>query len=363
MTDSSGKPSIKLPIVLRPTRAALWVGGEPQFPIDATFYLTAIRAELEHMIHSAMRFRALTDQTPPINDLSLADKVWTHARGFLNYVDGLTRFLGCGLHELGTRFRVASSPNAAIALWAIHGVVDGMMQEHWSPEDSARYISDPSRLAKLASLYDDLPPFEFDFTAPTPAVAKRQAESKPPSGDGIDFAAVAFALPTEPAGLPAFDSKAMFLDFVKLYPEQARSLAGMTFRDVMAGYEVDKPEPPVKPTEATAPPSPTEPTEAPSPAASPSAPSESPPIDFEALAARLLQDHRARPAALVRFMSDRKAASFEDIGDSIYRDTRPPVDETIRALVNRTNNHLRELRSALKFHTSGRYVSRSIGPD
>lgn len=85
--------------------------------------------------------------------------------------------------------------------------------------------------------------------------------------------------------------------------------------------------------------------------------------DYEALADRLLRDRHAKPAALVRFMATRRTASYEDIGDELYGDGGPPNETTIRTLVCRTNNRLQELRSTLKFRTTGRYVVGTVGPD
>ncbi|MDG3006083.1 hypothetical protein [Paludisphaera mucosa] len=200
--DGDDAHPCKSPIVLRPTLMTrfvsrplppAWPGGGPRFPIDARFYLAALRAEMAWLIYSATRFHDLisTDGVSPPDGISvhaLATEVWSRTRAFLHYSDGLMRVMGCGLHELDGRLRVVGMPESSTDLWTIHGIVDAIKFKHSSDVDYARYISTPARLAGLIALIDGLPPFEFDFSilaeppppAPSPKPRQEATVTGPP---------------------------------------------------------------------------------------------------------------------------------------------------------------------------------------
>jgi len=183
-------PPFKSPVVLRPTLMTPfderplpppWPGGKPRFPIDAAFYVAALRAELAWMIHAATRFRTLLDEAEPVDSYAanmLGHAVWGRARGFFHYTEGLLRLMGCGLRQVDSMLRVVGMPEGRFALSAMYDMADEMRFKHSSTQDYARFISDPSRLAGLKALYDSLCPFELDFTKPLePLDATETSES------------------------------------------------------------------------------------------------------------------------------------------------------------------------------------------
>ena len=88
---------------------------------------------------------------------------------------------------------------------------------------------------------------------------------------------------------------------------------------------------------------------------------EAPPIDFDAVAESLLREKQAAPSRLVKFMKDRSVATFQDVMDEVCGGERR--ETTVRTLVNRTNNHLHDLKSRLSFSTKDSQVIRDIAPE
>jgi hypothetical protein len=101
------------------------------------------------------------------------------------------------------------------------------------------------------------------------------------------------------------------------------------------------------------------------PAAEPAA---APEIDYEAIVAALLNANRVKPSRLVKLMSDRLAASCEDILEEVCQGDAQTW-EAVKSLVNRTNNALHELKGPveamarrLKFKAADLTVTKIIKP-
>lgn len=90
--------------------------------------------------------------------------------------------------------------------------------------------------------------------------------------------------------------------------------------------------------------------------ARPDAADPKPGINYGALSEALLRGGFERPSQLVKFMEHRTIATFQDVMDEVCGGER--ADPSIRALVNRTNNALRSLRSPLRFTTRDGQVIR-----
>lgn len=87
-------------------------------------------------------------------------------------------------------------------------------------------------------------------------------------------------------------------------------------------------------------------------------------IDFDDLADQLERIHggRFKSADLVRFMKGRDSASFDEIAEGIH-DGERQTDQAYRVLASRTSNDLRyELRSKLRFLTTGDSIIRKDWP-
>ncbi len=83
-------------------------------------------------------------------------------------------------------------------------------------------------------------------------------------------------------------------------------------------------------------------------------------IDFDALAEALLRRNERNASRLVKVMSSRTMATFQDIVEEVFGDDR--ADGTVRTMVNRTNLALQEVKSRLHFSTKNSYVIRHIDP-
>lgn len=137
----------------------LWPGGEPRFPIDFNFYLTALRAELAHLID---RLKAYRDSK------AMADvaAIYGHAFGVRRYHAGLLR-------EAGGPSGLVNSIGAVakIGLEAIVAELQANMCGR-SAEEFAGLASDPVVVRDMEAAYGFLPRvrfhLDFDFQPSDP---------------------------------------------------------------------------------------------------------------------------------------------------------------------------------------------------
>lgn len=170
-TDDDGRPRLdRLPIdASPPPLPPVWPGGVPRFPVDFRFYLTALRAELAHLIDRLKAYRSLNEGGVSTDAQwrmvkAMAVDSWGFARAARQYHADLLRTIG-GPSEL-------TGSIGAVAKIGLDAIVADLREMAFgrSPDDFAGLASAPAMVRDLEAAYGFLPDVRFNLDIPSESV-------------------------------------------------------------------------------------------------------------------------------------------------------------------------------------------------